>query len=68
LDKAGSDALQYLHFQRLLIVYMAFVTLISLSVILPINYTGNKDRGYDEKRFDESTIVNVNPKYAKFKL
>lgn len=39
-EKCGKDAIYYLVFQRYLIVYIIFVTVVSLAVILPINLYG----------------------------
>ena len=37
--KCGSDALQYLKFQRHLIIFLLIIMLICLAIILPINFT-----------------------------
>jgi hypothetical protein len=39
-EKCGKDAIYYLVFQRYLIVYLFIVTIISVSVLLPINLNG----------------------------
>jgi ABC-type enterochelin transport system permease subunit len=41
LHKCGRDAVQYLSFQRYLIVYITIITIISIAVVLPINFQGN---------------------------
>ena len=41
LHKCGRDAVQYLSFQRYLLVYVSIITVISIAVILPINFQGN---------------------------
>ncbi|KAL8602470.1 hypothetical protein ACOMHN_063337 [Nucella lapillus] len=41
LHKCGRDAMQYLSFQRYLLVYITIITVISIAVILPINFQGN---------------------------
>ena len=41
LEKCGRDAVQYLSFQRYLLVYIAVITVISVGVILPINFQGD---------------------------
>ena len=40
LEKCGPDAVQYLSFQRYLLVYLSIITVLSISVILPINFMG----------------------------
>ena len=39
--KSGRDAVQYLMFQRYLLVYMACITVLSIVVILPVNFQGD---------------------------
>ena len=41
LHKCGRDAVQYLSFQRYLLIYVSIITVISIAVILPINFQGN---------------------------
>ncbi|XP_059161039.1 CSC1-like protein 2 isoform X3 [Physella acuta] len=41
LNKCGKDAIQYLSFQRYLLVYITIVTVLSVGVILPINFQGS---------------------------
>jgi hypothetical protein len=41
-EKSGHDATYYLVFQRYLIVYQCIITVISSSVILPINLNGKE--------------------------
>lgn len=60
LRKSGSDAIQYLSFQRHIIFYMIIVTFISLAIVLPINFQGNLQG--DEKTFGHTTISNLDPK------
>lgn len=40
-SKCGIDAVTYLSFQRHIILLMTVVTLLSLAVILPVNFSGN---------------------------
>ena len=40
LDRCGSDALQYLRFQRHIICYLTVTMILSISIILPINFQG----------------------------
>ncbi len=61
-SKCGDDAVQYLSFQRHVIVLMSIITVVSLSVALPINMQGNL-KG-DEKQFGHTTISNLDPKYV----
>ena len=43
-QKCGPDALLYLVFQRYIIVYLLIVTVISVGIVLPVNYHGNLGR------------------------
>ena len=47
LQKCGPDAVQYLKFQRYLMVYMAIVTVLSIAVILPCNFQGDLGKALD---------------------
>lgn len=58
-QKCGRDALQYLSFQRYLIIYTTIVTVLSISVILPINFLGN-NIGSDTD-LGHTTIGNLDP-------
>ena len=40
LDRCGGDALQYLRFQRHIICYLTVTMILSISIILPINFQG----------------------------
>lgn len=40
-SKCGIDAVTYLSFQRHIILLMTVVCLLSLAVILPVNFSGN---------------------------
>ena len=42
MQKCGVDAVQYLKFQRHLIVFMAIMCVFCVCIILPINFQGNK--------------------------
>jgi len=59
LRKCGTDALQYIKFQRHLIFFVFIITIICLTVILPINFTMGGLQG-DETRFGHTTISNLN--------
>ncbi|XP_034436745.1 CSC1-like protein 1 isoform X1 [Hippoglossus hippoglossus] len=57
-SKSGPDAVHYLSFQRHLIVLLSIITVISLSVILPINLSGDL-QGSEAKDFGRTTIGNL---------
>ncbi|CAB1424512.1 unnamed protein product [Pleuronectes platessa] len=57
-SKSGPDAVHYLSFQRHLIFLLSTMTVISLSVILPINLSGDL-QGDDPKSFGRTTIGNL---------
>ncbi|XP_035824906.1 CSC1-like protein 2 isoform X3 [Aplysia californica] len=59
LHKCGKDALQYLSFQRYLLVYVAIVTVLSIAVVLPINFKG--DLLGTAVDFGHTTIGNLHP-------
>lgn len=59
--KCGNDAVQYLQFQRYLISYAVVICLISLGVILPINFMGSE---YDASKFARTTISNLKAGYV----
>uniref|UniRef100_A0A665V734 Transmembrane protein 63A n=1 Tax=Echeneis naucrates TaxID=173247 RepID=A0A665V734_ECHNA len=56
--RCGMDAVHYLSFQRHLIVLLLVITITSLSIILPVNLTGNL-LGNDPKNFGRTTIGNL---------
>ncbi len=47
IKNKGSDAFQYLLFQRYLIYYLIFLTIICLTIILPINKQGNSGQTFN---------------------
>ncbi|KAK7863628.1 hypothetical protein R5R35_006165 [Gryllus longicercus] len=59
LRKCGYDAVQYLSFQRHIIFYMLIVMVISLTVVLPVNFQGQLEG--DEKTFGHTTLHNLDP-------
>ncbi|XP_047108351.1 calcium permeable stress-gated cation channel 1 [Schistocerca piceifrons] len=59
LQKCGPDAVQYLSFQRHIIFYLSVVMVISLAVVLPVNFQGNL--GGDEETFGHTTLSNLDP-------
>ncbi|XP_022189057.1 calcium permeable stress-gated cation channel 1 [Nilaparvata lugens] len=60
LVKSGHDAVQYLSFQRHIIVLVSIITSVSLLVVLPINYHGSYIEGNDQL-FGHTTVSNLNP-------
>ncbi|KAK3886905.1 hypothetical protein Pcinc_008961 [Petrolisthes cinctipes] len=59
LAKSGRDAVQYLSFQRHILVYMMIVCVICITIILPINFQGTLEGG--QKEFGHTTMANLNP-------
>lgn len=59
IDKCGEDSAQYLSFQQHIIAYMMVVTCISLTIILPINFSGTLIK--DPWDYGKTTISNRNP-------
>ncbi|XP_046676490.1 calcium permeable stress-gated cation channel 1 [Homalodisca vitripennis] len=59
LAKSGYDAVQYLSFQRHIIVLVAIICVISLTVVLPINFQG--DLQTEERSFGHTTVSNLDP-------
>ncbi|KAF7665823.1 hypothetical protein LDENG_00130600 [Lucifuga dentata] len=57
-SKCGIDAITYLSFQRYIILLMTVVCLLSLAVILPINFSGNL-LGDSPENFGRTTLANV---------
>ncbi|XP_065144690.1 calcium permeable stress-gated cation channel 1 [Paramisgurnus dabryanus] len=57
-SKCGIDAVTYLSFQRHIILLMMVVCLLSLSIILPINLSGNLLED-SPQNFGRTTVVNV---------
>jgi len=58
LRKCGSDALQYIKFQRHLIIFAFIIALVCMTIILPINFTMGNIQG-DETNFGHTTISNL---------
>lgn len=58
LAKCGPDAVHYLSFQRHAITLMFIVTLVSICIILPINFSG--DLISDLGSFSKTTLGNLN--------
>ncbi|XP_045122161.1 CSC1-like protein 2 isoform X11 [Portunus trituberculatus] len=59
LAKSGRDAVQYLSFQRHIVIYLMIVCIISISIVLPINFQGTLEGG--KKEFGHTTMANLNP-------
>lgn len=59
LAKSGRDAVQYLSFQRHIVVYMMIVCVVSIAIVLPINFQGTLEGG--PKEFGHTTMANLNP-------
>lgn len=57
LHKCGRDAVQYLSFQRYLLVYLSIITILSIGVILPVNFQGHLLGNATE--FGHTTISNL---------
>ncbi|KAH8234245.1 hypothetical protein KR038_004671, partial [Drosophila bunnanda] len=58
----GPDAVHYLSFQQHLMAVMALVTVVSLVIILPVNFlNGPTDTSYDVNAFGRTTMANLSP-------
>ncbi|XP_030372439.1 CSC1-like protein 2 [Scaptodrosophila lebanonensis] len=61
----GPDAVHYLSFQQHLMAVMAIVCIISLVIILPVNFlNGPKNTPYDVNAFGRTTMANLLPDSA----
>uniref|UniRef100_A0A4W6F2D8 Transmembrane protein 63C n=1 Tax=Lates calcarifer TaxID=8187 RepID=A0A4W6F2D8_LATCA len=60
-SKCGIDAVTYLSFQRHIILLMTVVCLLSLAVILPVNFSGHL-LGDSPENFGRTTLANVSAK------
>jgi len=58
LRKCGIDAIQYIRFQRHLIIFMVIITVVCITIILPINFTMGNQQG-DKTSFGHTTISNL---------
>jgi len=56
----GSDAVQYLRFQKYMIIYIMLCTVVSLAVVLPVNFQGTLQGNATD--FGHTTMANVDPK------
>jgi len=59
----GSDAVQYLRFQKYIIIYIFLITVVSLAVILPLNFQGTQLGNATD--FGHTTLANLNPNNDK---
>ncbi|KAI5611020.1 CSC1-like protein 2, partial [Silurus asotus] len=57
-ERCGMDAVHYLSFQRHLIILLLIICVLSVSVILPVNLSGNL-LGNDPYNFGRTTIANL---------
>ncbi|KAL4238495.1 Transmembrane protein 63C [Mactra antiquata] len=57
VKKCGQDAMQYITFQRHILLYVVIVTLLSTAIIVPVNFTG-KNIG-NATDFGHTTIANL---------
>lgn len=48
LKKSGQDAIQYLTFQRYLIIYTTIVMVLVVAIIVPVNFSGNNSMCNDQ--------------------
>ncbi|XP_033626930.1 CSC1-like protein 2 isoform X3 [Asterias rubens] len=55
--KSGVDAVQYLQFQRYLILLTIILCVLSIGVILPVNYSGSQELG--RENFGRTTVSNI---------
>ncbi|KFB46251.1 hypothetical protein ZHAS_00014252 [Anopheles sinensis] len=59
LTHSGPDAVHYLSFQRHLMAVMGIMTVVSIAIILPINFSGTLSG--DKNSFGHTTISNLDP-------
>ncbi|CAH2328483.1 calcium permeable stress-gated cation channel 1 [Pelobates cultripes] len=57
-SKCGADAITYLSYQRHLLVLLLLACVLSVAIILPINFSGDL-LGHSPAQFGRATIVNV---------
>lgn len=48
LKKSGQDAIQYLMFQRYLIIYTTIVMVLVVAIVVPVNFSGNNSMCIDQ--------------------
>eukprot|EP00105_Crassostrea_gigas_P025532 XP_011446143.1 PREDICTED: CSC1-like protein 2 isoform X3 [Crassostrea gigas] len=59
LKKSGQDAIQYLTFQRYLIIYTTIVMVLVVAIVVPVNFSGNNIGNKTD--FGHTTIGNLDP-------
>ncbi|XP_032222857.2 CSC1-like protein 2 isoform X2 [Nematostella vectensis] len=64
--KCGMDALQYIQFQKHLIVYSVIIFCLSIGIVLPINYSGTNE--YERNSFGATTVSNLEAQSSMFWL
>lgn len=64
--KCGIDALQYIVFQKHLLVYTVIIFCLSIGIILPVNYSGTNEP--DNNSFGATTVSNLKPTSSIFWL
>ncbi|XP_060613947.2 calcium permeable stress-gated cation channel 1 [Anolis sagrei] len=57
-SKCGIDATTYLSFQRHILVLLTIICVLSIAVILPVNFSGDL-LGHEPSNFGRTTIANV---------
>jgi len=55
----GPDAVQYLRFQKYILIFIFLITIVSLAVILPLNFQGTQLGNTTD--FGHTTLANLNP-------
>ncbi|XP_078675135.1 osmosensitive cation channel TMEM63C-like isoform X1 [Branchiostoma floridae x Branchiostoma belcheri] len=55
--KCGLDAVQYMTFQRYVLVLVTIITVFSIAVLLPVNFSGTQEGGPDQ--FGRTTVSNL---------
>uniref|UniRef100_A0A8C2BYU0 Transmembrane protein 63A n=1 Tax=Cyprinus carpio TaxID=7962 RepID=A0A8C2BYU0_CYPCA len=58
IEKCGVDAVHYLSFQKHLVVLLAIICVLSITIILPVNLSGDL-LGNDPYSFGRTTIANL---------
>lgn len=57
--KCGVDARQYVRFIRYIIIFLTLVVILSIGVVLPLNFQGTLQG--DRTSFEHTTLVNLDP-------
>ncbi|XP_068688040.1 CSC1-like protein 2 [Montipora foliosa] len=64
--KCGIDALQYIVFQKHLLVFAVIIFCLSIGIVLPVNYSGQNEP--DTNSFGATTVSNLKPNSSIFWL